>query len=102
MLTGRIVVEEGHARLQQFEKHDVVKVSTRVHRNFHEKKAAKQRSSDTGGDTECIYVYGIHSAQQTVWVQRENRPKKTIVVHVRELFDIASIFNTPDILQDSS
>jgi len=57
-------VEEGHARLQQFEEHDVVKVNTRVHRDLHVKKAAKQRSSDAGDDAECVNVYGIHSAQQ--------------------------------------
>jgi len=56
-------VEEGHARLQQFEEHDVVKVNTRVHRDLHVKKAAKQRS-DVGDDAECVNVYGIHSAQQ--------------------------------------
>ena len=94
-------MEEGHARLQQFEEHDVVKVNTRVHRDLHVKKAAKQRSSDAGDDAECVNVYGIHCAQQAVRVQCEDRPKETIVVHIRELFYVTSIFNTPNILQGS-
>ena len=50
-------MEEGHARLQQFEEHDVVKVNTRVHRDLHVKKAAKQRSSDAGDDAmyKCVW-----------------------------------------------
>ena len=66
-------MEEGHARLQQFEEHDVVKVTTRVHRNLHVKKATKQRSSDAGDDAECVNVYGIHNAQQAVRVQYEDQ-----------------------------
>ena len=83
-------MEEGHTRLQQFEEHDVVKINTRVHRDLHVKKAAKQRGSDAGDDAECVYIYGIHSVQQVVRVQREDRSKKTIVVHVRKLFDITN------------
>ena len=50
---------------------------------------------------QCINVYGIHSAQQAVRVQREDRPKETIVVHIRELFYVTSIFNMPYILLGS-
>lgn len=92
-------MEEGHARLQQFEEHGVVKVTARIHGNLHVKKAAEQRGSDASDDAECVHVYGIHSAQQAVRVQREDRPKEAIVVHVRELFNVTSVFDTPDIFQ---
>ena len=70
--------------------------------DLHVKKATKQRRSDTGHDTECVYVYEIHNAQQAIRIQREDRPKEIIIVHVRELFDITSIFNTLDIFRGHS
>jgi len=42
----------------------------------------KQRRSNAGDDTECVYVYGIHNVQ-AARIQRENRPKEIIIVHVR-------------------
>ena len=50
-------MEERHAFLQQFEEHDVVKIITRVHRDFHvSKKAAKQCSIDARDDAEHVYI----------------------------------------------
>lgn len=91
-------MEEGHARLQQIGKHGIVEVTTRVHADLHENKAAQQCGNRASDDAECVYVYGIQRTEETVRVQRENRPKEAVVVHVRELC-VASVSNTPDILQ---
>jgi len=42
--------------MQQFEEHDVVKIITRVHRDFHVKKTAKQCSIDARDDAERVYI----------------------------------------------
>jgi len=75
-----------------------MKIITRVIRDLHVKKATKQCRNDADDDTECIYR--IYNIQQAVRIQRENRSKKIIIVHSR-IFDITSIFNTSDILQDN-
>ena len=69
-------MEERHMRLQQFEEHDVMKITTRIHRDLYVKKAAKHHGSDAGDDAEYVYIYGIHSVQQVVRVQRELGPRK--------------------------
>lgn len=99
LLTGRIGVEEGHACLQQIGEHGAMEIAARAHADFHVEEATDQRGNSAGDDAECVYVYGIRSTEQTVRVQREDRPKETVVEHVREFFDLASVFDTPDILQ---
>lgn len=74
------------------------------HADIHVEETAKQCGNGAGDDAECVYVYGIHGTEQAVWIQREDRPKKTVVVHVCvqvvELFGaFTSIFDAPDILQ---
>jgi len=45
-----------------------VEIATRIHADLHEKEAAQQRGNGAGDDTECVYVYGIHSAEETIRV----------------------------------
>lgn len=99
MLTGWIGIEEGHARLQQIGEHGVVKIAARLHADFHVEEAASQRSNGAGDDAECVYVYSVYGAKQAVRVQREDRPKETVVEHVCVLFHVTSVFHAPDILQ---
>lgn len=76
-----------------------MEVATRVHADLHVEEAKQQQCSDAGDDAECEYVYRIYSAEQTVRVKREDRPKESVVVHVRELFGVTSVFDTSNILQ---
>jgi len=76
-----------------------VKVVARVHADCHVEEAAAQRGNGAGDNAECVYVNGIHGAEQTVWIQRKDRSKKAVVVHVREFFSLTRVFNTSDSLQ---
>lgn len=77
-----------------------MEIAARAHADFHEEETAKQRGNGAGNDAECIHIYGIHSTEETVRIQRENRSEETVVEHASEcLFHIASVFSTPDIFQ---
>lgn len=91
-LTGRIRVEERHPCLQQIGEHGVVEVAAGVHADPHEEKAAKQRSGGAGDDAERVDVDGVHGSQQTVRIQREDRPQKAVVaLFLKGLVDLSII-----------
>jgi len=66
LLTGRIGVEESHARLQQIGEYNVVEVVARIHADIHVEETAKQRGNGAGDNAKCVYVYGIHGTEQAV------------------------------------
>lgn len=99
LLTGRVGIEEVHARLEQIGEHGVVEIAARLHADFHEEETATQRGNGAGDDAECVYVYGVHGAEQAVRVQLKDQPKEAVVEHVCVLLDVTGVFDAPGILQ---